>query len=92
LRAPEQPPESLTVVLSCSQEGSVSLRIPERGAPGEGELPRGDLELTLCEADVASPCVRSEPPPRPNHGSQTWLLWVTALVLLCLVYVVLSAL
>jgi hypothetical protein len=88
----EQPKEQLTIVLSQSVQGSVSLRIPDRGARGDGDLPRGDLELTLCEADVASPQVLSRPNPPAAALAQPWLPWVVVVLAVCLIVVALSVL
>lgn len=86
LRGADQPPEKLSIVLSHAASGSVRLRIPEQGAKGADGVPRGDLELTLTEADAAHPGVHSRAPKPVTKTQSTWWVWVVAVVALGLVY------
>lgn len=92
LRGAEQPPEKLNIVLSHAASGSVRLRIPEQGAKGAEGVPRGDLELTLCEADVGHPSVHSRVPKPVLKPQSTWWVWAVAAVALGLVYAAISTL
>jgi hypothetical protein len=92
LRDANAPAEYLDVVLGDGiDHGSVRLRIPNRGGHPEESLPRGNLELTLVEADEPSTCIVSaEPSEQRGWLGSPWAPWVALPFLLAIVYAALT--